>query len=168
MGVHLSGGENREKVAWEEEKTSPSGRTGKFWSYVPSYLRPEELVVSFSSTHVRRRPHGAGSAGPPHSTNRREVNSRRFKVFQRKTLERASAGVEGGGKAASEAYLRPEELVVSFSSTSWAPPSTMETEDTRVSLALSRSSGMDRAPQLHMVERILARVVAMPSARDPA
>ena len=78
-----------------------------------------------------------------------------------------------GGKDSAEgfqcfAYLRLSELVVSFSSTSWAPPSTMETEETSVSLAFSRSSGMVRAPQLHMVERTLEREVAMPSLREPA
>ena len=64
--------------------------------------------------------------------------------------------------------LLPPELVVSFKSTSWAPPSTMDTELTSVSFAFSRSSGMVSAPQLHMVERTLASVVAMPSLRAPA
>ena len=44
----------------------------------------------------------------------------------------------------------------------------METEDTSVSLAFSRSSGMVSAPQLHMVDRTLASVVAMPSDSLPA
>ena len=44
----------------------------------------------------------------------------------------------------------------------------METEDTRVNLAFSRSSGMVSAPQLHMVDRTLERVVAMPSDSLPA
>ena len=65
-------------------------------------------------------------------------------------------------------YFRLEELEVSLSRTSWAPPSTMEVAETRVSLAFSRNSGMVRAPQLHMVERILDRVVAIPSAEEPA
>ena len=66
---------------------------------------------------------------------------------------------------AKSAYLLFTE---SLSRTSCAPPSTMETEDTRVSFALSRSSSMVSAPQLHMVERTLERVVAMPSDREPA
>ena len=41
--------------------------------------------------------------------------------------------------------------VAFFSTTSWLPPSTMEVEDTTVSLAFCCSSGMESAPQLHMV-----------------
>lgn len=48
-------------------------------------------------------------------------------------------------------------LLVSRSTTSWAPPSTMEVEEIRVSLACFCRSGMVRTPQLHMVERTLAR-----------
>ena len=44
----------------------------------------------------------------------------------------------------------------------------LETELTSVSLAFSCSSGMDRAPQLHMVERILLRVTLRLSCREPA
>ena len=57
---------------------------------------------------------------------------------------------------------------VSFWITSWAPPSTMLVADTRVSTAFSCSSGMDRAPQLHMVDRTLLRVMATLSFRVPA
>ena len=39
--------------------------------------------------------------------------------------------------------------------TSWAPPSTMETEETRVSLASLWRSGMVMTPQLHMVDLTL-------------
>ena len=39
--------------------------------------------------------------------------------------------------------------------TSWLPPSTIEVEETTVSLAFSCSSSMESAPQLHMVERTL-------------
>ena len=66
------------------------------------------------------------------------------------------------------AQSRRLAAALSFSRTSWAPPSTMEVAETRVSLAFSRSSGMVRAPQLHMVERILASVVAIPSDSAPA
>ena len=52
--------------------------------------------------------------------------------------------------------------------TSWAPPSTMLTEDTRVSLAFFWSSGMVSAPQLHMVERIFDRVCRTLSESLPA
>ncbi len=59
-------------------------------------------------------------------------------------------------------------FVVSFRRTSCAPPSTMETEETNVSFAFSRSSGRVSAPQLHMVERIFDKVTATPSANAPA
>ena len=59
-------------------------------------------------------------------------------------------------------------FVVSFRTTSCAPPSTMETEETNVSFAFSRSSGRVSAPQLHMVERIFDKVTATPSANAPA
>ena len=59
-------------------------------------------------------------------------------------------------------------LTESLSSTSCAPPSTIETEDTSVSRAFSRSCSIVSAPQLHMVERILASVVSTPSANAPA
>ena len=39
--------------------------------------------------------------------------------------------------------------------TSWAPPSTMETEETRVSLASRIRSGMFSTPTLHMVDLTL-------------
>ena len=55
-----------------------------------------------------------------------------------------------------------------LSTTSWLPPSTMLVEDTTVRRAFSYSSGMVRAPQLHMVLRTLYRVVFTPSAREPA
>ena len=48
--------------------------------------------------------------------------------------------------------------VAFFSTTSWPPPSTIEVEDTTVSLAFCCSSGMDSAPQLHMVLLTLYRV----------
>ena len=69
------------------------------------------------------------------------------------------------GRAAC-AYLMV--AVVSFWITSWAPPSTMEVADTRVSLAFCWNSGMFSAPQLHMVERTLLRVRATLSFRRPA
>ncbi len=64
------------------------------------------------------------------------------------------------------AYER--KAFVSFSTTSCAPPSTMEVEDTRVSLAFSWNSGMERAPQLHMVERTFAKETVTLSFREPA
>ena len=58
--------------------------------------------------------------------------------------------------------------VAFFSTTSWLPPSTMEVEETTVSLAFCCSSGMESAPQLHMVLLTLYRVVWTPSASGPA
>ena len=52
--------------------------------------------------------------------------------------------------------------------TSWAPPSTMETEETRVSLASRCRSGMFRTPQLHMVDLTLYREASTLSCRGPA
>ena len=52
--------------------------------------------------------------------------------------------------------------------TSWAPPSTMETEETRVSLASLCRSGMVMAPQLHMVDLTLYRLASTLSWRVPA
>ena len=70
------------------------------------------------------------------------------------------------GPAGGDAYLMRAE--VSFWITSWAPPSTMLVAETRVSTAFSCSSGMDRAPQLHMVDFTLLRVMATLSFRVPA
>src|SRR5699024_7863024 len=52
--------------------------------------------------------------------------------------------------------------------TSWLAPSTMEVEDTTVRRAFCCSSGMESAPQLHMVDRTLYSVVCTPSASGPA
>ena len=52
--------------------------------------------------------------------------------------------------------------------TSWAPPSTMETADTRVSLASRCRSGMVMTPQLHMVDLTLYREASTLSCREPA
>ena len=52
--------------------------------------------------------------------------------------------------------------------TSWAPPSTMETEETRVSLASRCRSGMVMTPQLHMVDLTLYREASTLSCRGPA
>ena len=52
--------------------------------------------------------------------------------------------------------------------TSWAPPSTMETEDTRVNLASRCRSGILVTPTLHMVERTLYRELSTLSWREPA
>ena len=45
---------------------------------------------------------------------------------------------------------------------------TMDVEETTVRRAFCCSSGMDSAPQLHMVERTLYSVVCTPSASGPA
>ena len=58
--------------------------------------------------------------------------------------------------------------VAFFSITSWLPPSTMEVEETTVSLAFFFSSGMESAPQLHMVLLTFYSVVWTPSDRGPA
>ena len=58
--------------------------------------------------------------------------------------------------------------VRSLRSTSCAPPSTMLTEETSVSRAFSRSSGMESTPQLHIVERTLESVRETLSRRLPA
>ena len=52
--------------------------------------------------------------------------------------------------------------------TSWAPPSTMETEETRVSLASRIRSGMFRTPTLHMVDLTLYMEASTLSCREPA
>ena len=52
--------------------------------------------------------------------------------------------------------------------TSWAPPSTMDVAETRVILAFCCSSGMVRAPQLHMVDLILLVVFSTFSLSGPA
>ena len=59
-------------------------------------------------------------------------------------------------------------LLWSLTSTSCAPPSTMEVAETRVSFAFFWSSGMFKAPQLHIVERILLSVVIRLSCKEPA
>ena len=65
----------------------------------------------------------------------------------------------------------PDYLSVVFFSlrmTSWAPPSTMDVAETRVILAFCCSSGMVRAPQLHMVDLILLVVFSTFSLSGPA
>ena len=52
--------------------------------------------------------------------------------------------------------------------TSWYPPSTMEVEDTRVSLASRCRSGIFVTPQLHMVLLTLYRLASTLSCREPA
>ncbi len=63
-------------------------------------------------------------------------------------------------------YLK--DGVVSFWMTSWAPPSTMLVDETRVRTAFSCSSGIVSAPQLHIVCFTLLSVRATLSFRDPA
>ena len=52
--------------------------------------------------------------------------------------------------------------------TSWAPPSTMETAETRVSFASLCRSGMVVTPTLHMVDLTLYREASTLSCRGPA
>ena len=52
--------------------------------------------------------------------------------------------------------------------TSWAPPSTIEVAETRVSLASRCRSGMLITPQLHMVDLTLYREASTLSCREPA
>ena len=52
--------------------------------------------------------------------------------------------------------------------TSWYPPSTMEVEDTRVSLAFCCRSGILVTPTLHMVDLTLYRLASTLSCREPA
>ena len=52
--------------------------------------------------------------------------------------------------------------------TSWAPPSTMETAETRVSFAPFWKSGMLMKPQLHIVALTLYREASTLSCREPA
>jgi len=52
--------------------------------------------------------------------------------------------------------------------TSWAPPSTMETEETRVSFASRIRSGMLVTPTLHMVDLTLYMEASTLSCREPA
>ena len=64
---------------------------------------------------------------------------------------------EGAGRPAyfqnASAETQPFSTfgVLFFSMTSWLPPSTMLVEETTVRRAFSCSSGMESAPQLHMV-----------------
>ena len=67
----------------------------------------------------------------------------------------------------SYSYLIPFWLE-SLRITSWAPPSTMDVAETRVSLAFSWSSGIERAPQLHMVDLTLLSDMVTLSWRGPA
>ena len=66
-----------------------------------------------------------------------------------------------------EAYLIFVTFL-SFKITSWAPPSTMLVAETRVIFAFFCSSGMVRAPQLHMVDFTLLRVRLTLSFKLPA
>ena len=59
-------------------------------------------------------------------------------------------------------------VVVERRVTSWAPPSTMETEETRVSFASRCRSGMVMTPTLHMVDLTLYREASTLSCREPA
>ena len=52
--------------------------------------------------------------------------------------------------------------------TSWAPPSTMDTEETRVSLASRCRSGMVMTPQVHLVDLTFYREASTLSCRGPA
>ena len=97
---------------------------------------------------------------------------------------RAAAQTNGGGNrtsAISAAVIKPTAAgsvfpalcsayleMLSFRMTSWLPPSTMLVEETTVSLAFCCSSGMESAPQLHMVERTLYSVLETPSFSEPA
>ena len=58
--------------------------------------------------------------------------------------------------------------VLSFRSTSCAPPSTMLVAETSVSFAFACNSGMESAPQLHIVERTLESVSPTLSLSEPA
>lgn len=60
------------------------------------------------------------------------------------------------------------DTFLSFKITSCASPSTILTDETNVNLAFSYSSGIDNAPQLHMVERILLSVILKLSCKAPA
>ena len=68
----------------------------------------------------------------------------------------------------SSLCVRQSRPSLSRRMTSCAPPSTILVEETSVSFALSRNSGRLSAPQLHMVERILERVVSTFSLSGPA
>ena len=57
---------------------------------------------------------------------------------------------------------------MSFSTTSWAPPSTMDVDETMVSFAFSCSSGMVSAPQLHIVDFTFDSVRSTLSFSEPA
>lgn len=58
--------------------------------------------------------------------------------------------------------------LLSLSTTSCAPPSTMLVEEISVIFAFFWSSGMVRQPQLHMVERTLERESSTLSFKLPA
>ena len=74
--------------------------------------------------------------------------------------------ISGGDPSNIAPYFNA--AVVSFWMTSWAPPSTMEVAETRVSFAFCWNSGIFSAPQLHIVERTLLSVRATLSFRRPA
>jgi len=86
----------------------------------------------------------------------------------------AMKGYEVGGDAypiSNTLHLLPYFLgksFVSLSRTSWLPPSTMEVEETTVSLAFSCRALILIAPVLHIVDRTLLKDSCTLSLRGPA
>ena len=80
---------------------------------------------------------------------------KKFEKFLKENLEQKKR-IGKSDPLSNKPYLL--SAVVAFSITSWAPPSMILTEETRVSFAFFCRSGMLRVPQLHMVERTFARV----------
>ena len=118
-------------------------------------------LVKKKLRNIFRKPETEESAAFP-MTQRKQKKSAQSQRKSRRQEDMPAAELFWKG----EAYLK--EGVVSFWMTSWAPPSTMLVEETSVRTAFSCSSGIVRAPQLHMVWRTLLRVSATLSFRLPA
>ena len=112
--------------------------------------------------------------------NSGKQNACRCKIWFRsiRRADQSDQSSEPNGLILPPAFQK--ELAVSFADrhylwveverrvTSWAPPSTMETEETRVSLASSCRSGMLVTPTLHMVDLTLYMEASTLSCREPA
>jgi len=106
---------------------------------------------------VRYRPHSSSALAslghlPPEGRYRRGV------------LFWAKKALRGGLAGPGDHFT----VVVERRVTSWAPPSTMEVAETRVSLASRWRSGMVMTPQLHMVDLTLYKEASTLSWRGPA
>ena len=136
----------------------------------PPVAPPKRALPSVNGISRRNNPSVLASRG--HLPLTREAKRpRRLAASRNHAGHKKTAPARPGGRAgAGDSGLAQNHsaLELFFKITSWLPPSTMEVEDTTVSRALSCSSGMVSAPQLHMVDFTLYSVVCTPSASGPA